>query len=469
MNVIVNIGVNKIHPHPDNPRKDLGDLTELSESIKKNGVMQNLTVMPIDCLHTEAEEQLPISKIETRNEFHVLIGHRRLAAAKLAGLQEVPCRIVTKISDKEQVGMMLEENMQRNDLTIYEQAQGFQMMLDLGETADTIAEKTGFSKTTVKRRLNIAKLDQEALRSREKDECFQLSLTDLYELEKLEDTAERDEILKNASNSRELKWRVQNRIDEIKKEELVLHLTEQLIELGAKKAPKEASTKMYTPEWKQIQTIWLSREEKIDTKAIEKAKGQIYYLLQSSMLYILEKIDMKNKKLTKKELEQRKANEDIESIKTVVQEMNQRRRRFVNDMICGEIAGVKETVENYSFIWSILRSFRNINVYDFKYEMKRFIGGNGYNTLEEDELMKLDDTVERLRGIDDLLVLMCMKTEFMETVSYNGKYREDNAKVLQKIYKFLEDYGWFYEEGEIEILNGTSELYVKEVEEKADE
>ena len=56
---------------------------------------------------------------------------------------------------------MLEENIQREDLTVWEQAQGFQMMLDLGETEDTIADKTGFSKTTIKHRLNIAKLDQE--------------------------------------------------------------------------------------------------------------------------------------------------------------------------------------------------------------------------------------------------------------------------------------------------------------------
>lgn len=43
---IVTIGLEHIHPHPDNPRKDLGDLTELAESIKKNGIMQNLTVIP---------------------------------------------------------------------------------------------------------------------------------------------------------------------------------------------------------------------------------------------------------------------------------------------------------------------------------------------------------------------------------------------------------------------------------------
>ena len=48
MSNIVNIRIDHIHPHPDNPRKNLGDLTELVESIKKNGVMQNLTVIPTD-------------------------------------------------------------------------------------------------------------------------------------------------------------------------------------------------------------------------------------------------------------------------------------------------------------------------------------------------------------------------------------------------------------------------------------
>ena len=66
---IVNIGLEHIHPHPDNPRKDLGDLTELAESIKKNGILQNLTVIP--------KEGEP-------GEYIAIIGHRRSAAAKLA-------------------------------------------------------------------------------------------------------------------------------------------------------------------------------------------------------------------------------------------------------------------------------------------------------------------------------------------------------------------------------------------------
>ena len=64
---IVNIGLEHIHPHPDNPRKDLGDLTELAESIKKNGILQNLTVIP--------KEGEP-------GEYIAIIGHRRSAAAR---------------------------------------------------------------------------------------------------------------------------------------------------------------------------------------------------------------------------------------------------------------------------------------------------------------------------------------------------------------------------------------------------
>lgn len=121
---IVMINVNNIYPHPDNPRKDVGDVTELAESIKKQGVMQNLTVIPLPALTEEPEEQPDADTESLSSDFHVIIGHRRLAAAKLAGIEKVPCKIVSKISKKEQVSIMLEENMQREDLTVWEQAQG---------------------------------------------------------------------------------------------------------------------------------------------------------------------------------------------------------------------------------------------------------------------------------------------------------------------------------------------------------
>ena len=83
-NKIVYIGVDKLFPHPDNPRKELGDLTELSASIKNNGIMQNLTVVP-----------------RTEGGYTVIIGHRRTGAAKLAGLKELPC-VIAEMTEQEQ-------------------------------------------------------------------------------------------------------------------------------------------------------------------------------------------------------------------------------------------------------------------------------------------------------------------------------------------------------------------------------
>ena len=156
-NQVVLIQTDELHPHPDNPRKDLGDLTELADSIKANGVLQNLTVVP---------------RIVTGNllgntwqdGYTVVIGHRRLAAAKLAGLKELPC-IVSDMGLRDQVRTMLMENIQRADLTIYEQAQGFQMMMDMGDTVEEIARKSGFSQSTVRRRVKLLALDQEKLKA----------------------------------------------------------------------------------------------------------------------------------------------------------------------------------------------------------------------------------------------------------------------------------------------------------------
>jgi ParB family chromosome partitioning protein len=68
------------------------------------------------------------------------------------------------MSEKEQLATMMLENMQRSDLTFYEQAQGFQLMMDLGETVESISEKTGLSKSTVRNRVKIAKYDKEIMR-----------------------------------------------------------------------------------------------------------------------------------------------------------------------------------------------------------------------------------------------------------------------------------------------------------------
>lgn len=144
---IFQIQVSKIEPHPQNPRKDLGDLTELCESIRKNGIMQNLTVVPLD---------------DDMNRFRCVIGHRRLAAAKKIGLFAVPVTIAQDMDEREQIATMIAENMQRADLTLPEQVGAVQLMLDLGEDLDQIVERTGLAKSTVKQRAKIAGLTDNA-------------------------------------------------------------------------------------------------------------------------------------------------------------------------------------------------------------------------------------------------------------------------------------------------------------------
>ena len=199
MNRIEMIPVTQLLHHPDNPRLDLGDLTELAESIRNQGVLQNLTVVP--------EAEFPGD-----DHYLVVIGNRRMEAAKMAGLAEVPC-VVSEMDYKTQVATMLMENMQRKDLTVYEQAQGFQMMMDLGMTEGELSEITGFSRTTVKRRVEMAKLDKETL----KEKCAQLTIDELDQLAKIRDVKKRNQIFKKYAGSSSFKWQVESAIDDEKK------------------------------------------------------------------------------------------------------------------------------------------------------------------------------------------------------------------------------------------------------------
>lgn len=198
----------EIFPHPDNPRKEIGDVSELAESIKANGILQNLTVIPGHYM-TESE-YVNMAKAEGAKAgaarasydphewfepdgYTVIIGHRRLAAAKLAGLSEVPCSIVD-MGKAEQLSTMLTENMQRTDLTIYEQAKGFQMMLDLGKTVEDVASMSGFSKTTVRSRAKLSSLDEKEF----KKACSRgATLFDFAELDKIDSDEDKQYCLKH--------------------------------------------------------------------------------------------------------------------------------------------------------------------------------------------------------------------------------------------------------------------------------
>ena len=215
MDSIVMIPIEQLYPHPANPRKNLGDLSELADSIRAKGIMQNLTVIRgrrgtdeeieqivklydslSDDSKIEREARVELrQQIEDRwvaTDYTIIIGHRRHAAAKLAGLTELPC-VITEMDAREQMQTMLIENMQRSDLTKFEEAQGFQMMLDLGSPVEEIAEKTGFSETTVRRRLKWMELDREKFKKATEER--QISLGDLDRLSQIDDIGQRNECL----------------------------------------------------------------------------------------------------------------------------------------------------------------------------------------------------------------------------------------------------------------------------------
>jgi ParB-like partition proteins len=186
--MITRLEIQYLQPHPQNPRKDLGDLTELAASINEKGILQNLTVVAID---PEMYKSKRAAKKAYTGGYTVIIGHRRLAAAKLAGLEVVPCAVL-EMDEKEQLATMLLENMQRSDLTLYEQAQGFQMMLDMGETVESLSKSTGFSESTVRRRVKLLDLDRAGFH---KGLARGATLKDYMELDKINDAALKNEVL----------------------------------------------------------------------------------------------------------------------------------------------------------------------------------------------------------------------------------------------------------------------------------
>lgn len=148
MTTVYSLPLADIRPHPHNPRQDLGDLTELADSIRSQGVLQPITVVP--------DPDAPTGYV-------CLLGHRRHAAAALADQQLIPAMVRTDLSASQQLVAMGVENVQRSDLTPVEEATWLQGLLDLGEVKRSqLSKVTGMSKSTVSSRLKLAHLPDAA-------------------------------------------------------------------------------------------------------------------------------------------------------------------------------------------------------------------------------------------------------------------------------------------------------------------
>lgn len=138
------VNINKVEPNREQPRKNFDEdsLVDLSESIKQVGVLQPLLVL------------------DKKDYYEIIAGERRWRAAKLAGLKEVPVRIMN-LTDQEVVEISLVENIQRENLNPIEEAFAYKRLLtEFNLKQDEVAERVSKSRTAVTNSMRLLKLDE---------------------------------------------------------------------------------------------------------------------------------------------------------------------------------------------------------------------------------------------------------------------------------------------------------------------
>jgi ParB/RepB/Spo0J family partition protein len=147
---LAKLPIDALVPSPGNLRRDLGDIDGLAASVKADGILQPLLVTP---------------DFPAPDRWMVLAGHRRLAAAKVAGLGEVPCMIREAVPEDGRVATFLVENLRRDGLAALEEAEGYRHLVALGWSQRKISEHVGCSQPHVSKRLALLDLPED-LRAR---------------------------------------------------------------------------------------------------------------------------------------------------------------------------------------------------------------------------------------------------------------------------------------------------------------
>lgn len=159
---LATIRLTDIEPDPDQPRKNMGDVEGLMASIAQHGIMQPLIVSPLD---------------DTR--YRLIAGERRYTAAKALQLKTVPALIRT-VKDQNRLQLQLVENLHRKDLDPFEEAFGYQRLLEeFNLTHEQMAEQIGKSRTHITQTLSLTRIPPE-VRERCQNSDISLSRDALY-------------------------------------------------------------------------------------------------------------------------------------------------------------------------------------------------------------------------------------------------------------------------------------------------
>lgn len=179
---ITNIPAERIRPNPSQPRFIFDDepMLRLADSIRRYGILQPISVRPI---------YLP----DSEPVYQIIAGERRWRAARIIGMKEIPCTVLD-IDDKKSAELAIIENIQREDLNIFEQAAAISSLIDIYDlTQEQAARQLSASQSYVANKLRILKLTP-----KERSEIVKHNLTERHARALLRlDTAEaRLEVIK---------------------------------------------------------------------------------------------------------------------------------------------------------------------------------------------------------------------------------------------------------------------------------
>jgi ParB family chromosome partitioning protein len=427
-----------LHAHPDNPRKDVGDVTELAESIKQNGIFQNLTVV-------KGGKGAP-----REDDYTVIIGHRRLTAATRAGLTKVPCMVVD-MDDKEQLSTMLLENMQRNDLTIWEQAQGFQMMLDLGETEDDICKKTGFVKQTVRHRLKLLELDPEEFKRAQQR---QPTLSDYIELEKIEDIKERNKVLRDIGTNN-FKWALGNALREQENRNNAQEWDKFIKSLKIPLLTEdEANTRTIFPPYYYTKTK-LTPEIKRKINAEKKGYKGYYISKWGELSFRGDAYRKPNEQKDDWQIKNQKMRERVAKIEEIERQAKALRDKFVKEYV-----GTSKDIKY--LVCVILQDA----LFDLDIDAALIADYVGIKVENPDEF-NFDDLISDQHYLEILgtktqrvlLAYIAANAERADLHDYFGHYRRN--EYLENFYKILRSLDYCMSSQEKQLLDGTHECFEK--------
>ena len=442
-------------PHPDNPRKDLGDLEEMRESIREHGIMQNLTVIP------------------EGTKYKILIGHRRYAASE-GILDELPCVVVNYLTYAQQVSIMLAENMQRSDLTYVEQAHGFQMMMDLGETVETISQKTGFSKATVKHRLAINELDPEALEEAKK--FFQPTISDFIALEKVKDLERRNEILSLADSSKDLQESVEDYVKEMKEQEEYNYYKIIFEASGWIDETEKNRYFYYQDGFNHVDGV-LDRltlgedhpliKEAALKKLMDQIKGEVHFgLCYGAIMVRTYKAPKAGKNKDDAEAARKAKESRCRKNKKALKEIQAQICDAYLDFILNPGHNFKDAAEELSIIERLLgviisNSDFSVTLYGLSnehYSINTKVSLKDYNKMGDDHPLK---EFWNLTPLYQLLVNMwwSLADNYMEFMDSYWRVRDGRLRAHREFMDILKDMGFRIKDEWKPVLDGTSDLY----------